>query len=198
MKKLFYILTVLFVTSAMLLSACGEDTPPLPATQDPAIAALQAQLEDIAGDFQNLEDENADLREQLEEALKTPEEPEEPDPTATPTYVEPKYRCGAFVMEGKIYQVRKNRRDIIQRNDSGKYLPDVLGKNQVEWFYKGQRTCVWKKWTQFDGGRMWKLWYNTWHRPTGTWLSHPVDCCYVSFNAFKPDDATYMLPIELE
>lgn len=198
MKKLFFILTVLLVGMAFSLSSCDGNTPP--PTQDPAISALQTQIAEMGNNVSALEDENTDLQEQLEEALKTEEVTEEPTltPTATltPTPEEPKYRCGKFLATGKIYQIKKNKNGIIQRNDAGNPLKDVLGEKQVEWFYKGQRTCVYKKWVQFDGGRMWKLWYNTKHLQTGEWLSHPEDCCYVSFNAFKPDDASYTLPIE--
>jgi hypothetical protein len=184
MKKLFSILAVLIVATAML-TACQSDVP-VP-TQDPAIAQL--------------EDEKATLQAQLDAALATdaPEETDEPIvivSTPTPTSTPEPLRCGEFVSEGKIYRVKANKNGVLQYNRKGKPIPAVLGKNKVDWFYKGIRTCVWKDWVQFDGSRMWRLWYNTWHYPSGTWLSKEGECCYVKWSVFKPDGAKYTLPAE--
>jgi hypothetical protein len=194
MKKTIFILTVL-IGVTLLLVACGSNVEPPAPTQDPAISALQTQLAEMSSNIGDLQDENADLQDQLEEALATPEVTEEPIPTDTPEPTPEPKRCGVFLAEGKIYQMKRNKNGVIQRNSAGNPLHDVLGANQVEWFYKGDRTCVYKDWIQFDGGRVWKLWYNTLFIPTGEWLSGN-DCCFVSWNVFKPDDASYTLPLE--
>lgn len=207
-QNVFLFGLALAVLGILVLSACQPAVVPEP-TQDPAIAALQYQLDELqgqiddqSGDIAQLEADKAALQEQLEEALKTPEptEPpvtEEPEVTEEPTPTKDPYRCGEFLAEGKIYKIRDNRNGVLQYNDAGNPLPEPLGGGNVQYFANGDRTCVYEKWVQFDGGRMFKLWYNTKDVRTGEWLSGE-NCCFVKYATFKPDDAKYTLPIEIE